>query len=131
VLLDLRTRVRLVREATASIERVSVDTFSAAGSHRLLPLDRRDGDRGGLRAVTDFEFEFQIRGWPTWTWRRGIETVFLLTDPRNISSRAAVKEIASNGGDETRYRATIGWRRSTRCTRRRADATRCRGSSRT
>jgi pantetheine-phosphate adenylyltransferase len=101
-LLDVETRVRLVREATASIERVSVDTFSGL----LIDYCRSIGAMAivrGLRAVTDFEFEFQI-GLANMDMAPGIETVFLLTDPRNIFiSSSLVKEIASNGGDVTRY----------------------------
>jgi pantetheine-phosphate adenylyltransferase len=101
-LLDLETRVRLVREATASIERVSVDTFGGL----LIDYCRSIGAMAivrGLRAVTDFEFEFQI-GLANMDMAPGIETVFLLTDLRNIFiSSSLVKEIASNGGDVTRY----------------------------
>jgi pantetheine-phosphate adenylyltransferase len=101
-LLDLDTRVRLVREATASIERTSVDTFGGL----LIDYCRSIGAMAivrGLRAVTDFEFEFQI-GLANMDMAPGIETVFLLTDPRNIFiSSSLVKEIASNGGDVTRY----------------------------
>jgi pantetheine-phosphate adenylyltransferase len=101
-LLDLETRVRLVREATATIEGIAVDTFQGL----LIDYCRRVGAMAivrGLRAVTDFEFEFQI-GLANMDMDPEIETVFLLTDPRNIFiSSSLVKEIASNGGDVTRY----------------------------
>lgn len=53
----------------------------------------------GLRAVTDFEYEFQMTGMNAWL-NREIETVFLMTSERNqfISSRL-VKEIFELGGD--------------------------------
>jgi pantetheine-phosphate adenylyltransferase len=101
-LLDLETRVRLVREATSTIERVTVDTFRGL----LIDYCRQVGAMAivrGLRAVTDFEFEFQI-GLANMDMEPSVETVFFLTDPRNIFiSSSLVKEIASNGGDVTRY----------------------------
>ena len=53
----------------------------------------------GLRAVSDFEYEFQMVG-INQRLNRKIETVFLMADPRHqaIASRL-VKEIAMLGGD--------------------------------
>ena len=53
----------------------------------------------GLRAVADFEFEFQMTAMNQ-QLDREIETVFLMADPRHqaIASRL-VKEIAVLGGD--------------------------------
>ena len=53
----------------------------------------------GLRAVSDFEYEFQMAGMNQ-RLAQDIETVFLMADPRNqaIASRL-VKEIAMLGGD--------------------------------
>jgi pantetheine-phosphate adenylyltransferase len=53
----------------------------------------------GLRAVADFEYEFQMTAMNQ-QLNRQIETVFLMADPRHqaIASRL-VKEIASLGGD--------------------------------
>lgn len=53
----------------------------------------------GLRAFSDFEFEFQITAMNQ-QMDREIETVFLMTDPRHqaLASRL-VKEIAMLGGD--------------------------------
>ena len=53
----------------------------------------------GLRAVADYEFEFQITAMNQ-QLDREIETVFLMADPRHqaIASKL-VKEIASMGGD--------------------------------
>jgi pantetheine-phosphate adenylyltransferase len=53
----------------------------------------------GLRAVADFEFEFQMTAMNQ-QLDRNIETVFLMADPRHqaVSSRL-VKEIARLGGD--------------------------------
>jgi len=53
----------------------------------------------GLRAVSDFEYEFQMAAMNQ-RMDKEIETVFLMADPRNqaIASRL-VKEIAMFGGD--------------------------------
>ncbi|MBV9549329.1 MAG: pantetheine-phosphate adenylyltransferase [Alphaproteobacteria bacterium] len=57
----------------------------------------------GLRAVSDFEFEFQMVAMNQ-RLSSDIETVFLMADPRHqaISSRL-VKEIALLGGDITPF----------------------------
>ncbi|MEC8278405.1 MAG: pantetheine-phosphate adenylyltransferase, partial [Myxococcota bacterium] len=57
----------------------------------------------GLRAVTDFEFEFQI-GLANMDMAPQIETVFLLSEPKNIFiSSSLIKEIAINGGSVSKY----------------------------
>jgi len=57
----------------------------------------------GLRAVSDFEYEFQMVGMNQ-RLEPNIETVFLMADPRHqaIASRL-VKEIASFGGDVSAF----------------------------
>jgi pantetheine-phosphate adenylyltransferase len=57
----------------------------------------------GLRAVADFEYEFQMTAMNQ-QLNRQIETVFLMADPRHqaIASRL-VKEIAELGGDISRF----------------------------
>ena len=57
----------------------------------------------GLRAVLDFEYEFQMAAMNQ-RMDKEIETVFLVADPRNqaIASRL-VKEIAMFGGDVSQF----------------------------
>jgi pantetheine-phosphate adenylyltransferase len=57
----------------------------------------------GLRAVADFEFEFQITAMNQ-QLDREIETVFLMADPRHqaLNSRL-IKEIAILGGDVSKF----------------------------
>lgn len=57
----------------------------------------------GLRAVADFEYEFQMTAMNQ-QLNREIETVFFMADPRHqaIASRL-VKEIAKLGGDVTPF----------------------------
>jgi pantetheine-phosphate adenylyltransferase len=57
----------------------------------------------GLRAVADFEFEFQMTAMNQ-QLDRDIETVFFMADPRHqaIASKL-VKEIAELGGDVSKF----------------------------
>ena len=57
----------------------------------------------GLRAVSDFEYEFQLAGMNR-KLNNNIETLFLMSDVENqiISSRF-VKEIAQHGGDLKKF----------------------------
>ena len=63
----------------------------------------------GLRAVSDFEYEFQLAGMNKKLNTR-IETMFLMSDVENqIISSKFVKEIASLGGNIDRFvtRSTV------------------------
>ena len=101
-LLRHEVRVAVLEEVAASLPNVEVDRFDGL----LVDYCRRIGATvilRGLRASTDFDFEFQI-GLANMDMAPGIETVCLLTDPGHIFiSSSLVKEIASNGGDVSRY----------------------------
>ena len=57
----------------------------------------------GLRAVSDFEYEFQLAGMNR-KLNNNIETIFLMSDVENqIISSKFVKEIASLGGNINRF----------------------------
>ena len=57
----------------------------------------------GLRAVSDFEYEFQLAGMNR-KLNRNIETIFLMSDIENqVISSKFVKEIAELGGDVTKF----------------------------
>ena len=63
----------------------------------------------GLRAVSDFEYEFQLAGMNR-KLNQNIETIFLMSDVENqIISSKFVKEIASLGGNINRFvtRSTV------------------------
>lgn len=98
---DLETRKRLVAESCADVPNIRVVAFrgllvEAAREHRATVILR------GLRALSDFDLEF--RNGLANRDLAGFETVFLLTEPRHIFvSSSLVKEIASNGGDVSRY----------------------------
>ncbi len=101
-LLDLDTRIRVLEEVTSSLPEVEVTQFSGLLVHYCRQVGAIAILRG-LRAVSDFEFEFQI-GMANRDMAPDIESLYLLTDPTNIFiSSSLVKEIASNGGDVKRY----------------------------
>jgi pantetheine-phosphate adenylyltransferase len=77
---------------------IEVRTFHTLLTHFAKEVGARTIVRG-LRAVSDFEYEFQMVGMNQ-RLAPEIETVFLMADPRHqaIASRL-VKEIASFGGD--------------------------------
>jgi len=101
-LFNLAERIDLVREVTGDIENVDVVGFDG-----LLIDCVRENQAGvvirGLRAVSDFEFEFQLAS----ANRRldpNIETVFLTpSESHTFTSASLVKEIAMYGGDVSSF----------------------------
>jgi pantetheine-phosphate adenylyltransferase len=92
-------RVELVRAEVAKFgDKVEVRPFSNLLMHFAEELDATVIVRG-LRAVSDFEYEFQMTAMNQ-RLNADIETVFLMADPRHqaVASRL-VKEIARLGGD--------------------------------
>ncbi|MEC7949395.1 MAG: pantetheine-phosphate adenylyltransferase [Myxococcota bacterium] len=100
--LPLAERERVLEEVAAELPGVRVDRFDGL----LVDYCNRVGAVAilrGLRAVTDFEFEFKI-GLANMDMAPQVQTVFLLSEPRNIFvSSSLVREIASHGGDVSRY----------------------------
>ena len=96
-LFTLAERVAMVSEATAHIPNVSVRPFDSL----LVDLAREVGATvivKGLRAVTDFEREFQMAQL-NYRIDRAIETMFIVAVPEYMYlSSSAVKEIAGYGG---------------------------------
>lgn len=101
-LFTLPERVELARAVLTDVERVTVVGFS-----NLLIDCVREHDAQvilrGLRAVSDFEYEFQLAGMN----RRlapQIETVFMTpSEKETYISATLVKEIAHLGGDVTEF----------------------------
>ena len=88
--------------AALGLSNISVVGFNAL----LMKFAERQGASmivRGLRAVADFEYEFQMTAMNQ-QLDREVETVFLMADPRHqaIASRL-VKEIARLGGDVTSF----------------------------
>jgi pantetheine-phosphate adenylyltransferase len=96
---SLEERVEMIREQVAPLgDRVEVLAFDTLLMHFAQELGATVIIRG-LRAVADFEYEFQMTAMNQ-QLNRDIETVFLMADPRHqaIASRL-VKEIAQLGGN--------------------------------
>lgn len=95
----LDERVEMVREETRHLgDRVEVAAFDSLLMHYAQDVGASVIIRG-LRAVADFEYEFQMTAMNQ-QLNRELETVFLMADPRHqaIASRL-VKEIAQLGGN--------------------------------
>ena len=97
-LFPIEERVEMVREVFADEPRVEVADFEGL----LVDFARSRGARlviRGLRAVSDFEYEFQM-ALMNRHLDAGIEIVFLAPDSRyTYLSASLVREIASLGGD--------------------------------
>lgn len=99
----LEERVELVRAETAAIAARTGTVIEVRPFGSLLVDFARGVGAGvilrGLRAVSDFDYEFQMAGM-NYRLDHGVETVFLMASERHqfISSRF-VKEIARLGGD--------------------------------
>ncbi len=101
-LFDLTERTTMLEEATSSLDNVTVESFSGlsveyAKARKAMAIVR------GLRAVTDFEFEFKLASMNR-QLAPDIETVFMMTSSEySFLSSSAVKEVASMGGDVSRW----------------------------
>lgn len=102
-LFSLDERVAVVeREAGPLAEAAGISMEVVSFDELLVHFAERVGADfiiRGLRAVADFEYEFQMTGM-NYQLNPGIETVFLMADPRyqTIASRL-VKEVALYGGE--------------------------------
>lgn len=101
-LFTIDERIALAKSALEGIKNISVDSFDtlitdyvrSKGAHVIIR---------GLRAVSDFEYEFQMAGMNRQLYADA-ETVFL-TPAESLSyiSSSLVKEIASLGGDVSQF----------------------------
>ena len=104
-LFGLDDRVEMVEHVVAPFrDRIEVDVVAFEGL--LIHFVEKCGASmivRGLRAVSDFEYEFQMAGMND-RLNPDIETVFLMADPQfqTIASRL-VKEIARLGGDVSQF----------------------------
>ncbi len=97
-LFSLEERVEMMRQSTSSLKNVQIDSFSG------LLVDYLDNIGSfvvvrGLRALSDFEYEFQM-ALMNRTLNRKIETVFLMpAQEYTFLSSSMVREIAALNGD--------------------------------
>jgi pantetheine-phosphate adenylyltransferase len=90
-------RIRLIEEAIGGDPRVSVDTFDGLLVDYVVSRGARVILRG-LRAVSDFEYEFQIAQM-NHNLKSEVETLFMMTSvPYGYLSSSIVKEVAGLRG---------------------------------
>lgn len=101
-LFDKEERMDMIRRVTVDIPNVEVDAFDGL----LADYTREKGAVAvvkGLRAMSDFEYEFQM----ALTNRHlnpGTETVFLTTTAEHMYiSSSLIKQVAGLGGDVTSF----------------------------
>jgi pantetheine-phosphate adenylyltransferase len=101
-LFDVEERLALVREVIAPFRNVSADSFDGL---LVNYVEKRSGQAviRGLRAVSDFEFEFQLALMNRKLNER-VETIFMMPkDTYTFLSSRIVKEIARLGGDVSAF----------------------------
>ncbi len=101
-LFDLNERVQLVQQVTAHLPNVKVCGFSQLLA-KFVQEQQATAVLRGLRAVSDFEYEFQLANMNRQLFV-DFETVFL-TPSENLSyiSSTLVREIARLGGDVSKF----------------------------
>ena len=90
-------RIAMIRETTAHLTNVSVDSWSGL----LVDYCKSNSIQAivkGLRAVSDFDYELQMA--QVNLQGSGVETMFMATSPvHSFLSSSLVKELAHYGGD--------------------------------
>jgi pantetheine-phosphate adenylyltransferase len=96
-LFDIEERVELIKRVVREIPNVKVESFSGL----LIHFMKNKGAKviiKGLRAVSDFEYEFQMSLMNS-KLDPNIETVFMMTSAKNsFLSSSSVKQVAMFGG---------------------------------
>ena len=99
---DQETRVRLAEEALKEYPNVCVKGFNCL----LVDFVREQKAHivvKGLRAITDFEYEFQMTAL-NYQLDKELETLFIMSTPQHMYlSSSIVREIASLGGDVSQF----------------------------
>lgn len=97
-LFTLEERVALVQQSVKSLPNVKVDAFEGLLVDYVVSKQARAIVRG-LRAISDFEFEFQL-ALMNRKLNENVETIFMMPkDTYTFLSSRIVKEIARLGGD--------------------------------
>ena len=92
----------MIEELTKDLPNVKVETFDGLLVDYMSQIDANIIVRG-LRAVTDFEYELQIAQM-NHVLKDNAETIFLITNLKySYLSSSLVKEIASYGGDISKF----------------------------
>ena len=97
-LFTLKERVALVKKSVAHLPNVEADSFDSLLVEYVVSRKAQAIVRG-LRAISDFEFEFQL-ALMNRKLNENIETIFMMPkDTYTFLSSRIVKEIARLGGD--------------------------------
>lgn len=98
----VQERVDMINELVADNPRVQVDTLDGLLVDYVVKKEARVILRG-LRAVTDFEFEFQLAQMNHKVCEQ-VETLFMMTSPDcAYLSSSIVKEVGRLGGDISKF----------------------------
>ena len=101
-LFSLDERIAMAREVVKIYPQVSVESFSGLLRDFVVARGGKAMVRG-LRAVTDFDYEFQLAGMNR-SLMPDVETVFLTpSDKYQFISSTFVREIASLGGEVDKF----------------------------
>lgn len=101
-LFSLEERMEMVREAVKTYPQVEVASFSGLLRDFVVARGAKAMVRG-LRAVTDFDYEFQLAGMNR-SLMPNVETVFLTpSDKYQFISSTFVREIATLGGEVDKF----------------------------
>lgn len=96
-LFTVEERVKMIEESTKEYDNVVVEHFSGLLIH-YAKEKKADAIIKGLRAVSDFEYEFQM-ALMNKKLSEEVETVFLMTSNKNsFLSSSILKEVARFGG---------------------------------
>lgn len=97
-LFSLDERVEFARDATSHLDNVSVMCFNDLLVHFAEQIGANVVVKG-LRAITDFEYEFQMTA-ANYRLNQNIETMFIMSPPEYMYlSSSIVREIASFNGN--------------------------------
>jgi len=102
ILFDMQERVEMARDVFAGYPNVRVEGFDGL----LMSFVQKQGARvvlRGLRAVSDFEYEFQLAGMNRNLYPE-METLFLTpAEKYTFISATMVREVAKFGGDVSKF----------------------------
>ena len=101
-LFTLDERLQIAREALADVTNVRIETFRGLLIHFVKAHEAQVILRG-LRAVSDFDYEFQLAGMNRQLMPE-VETVFMTpSENYQFVSATLVREIATMGGDVAKF----------------------------
>lgn len=97
-LFSIEERIHMIRSALEGVPNVEVDTFDGLLVDYVIKKEANVILRG-LRALSDFEYEFQM-ALMNRKLNREVQSIFLMTDYKWFyTSSTIIKEAASLGGD--------------------------------